>query len=406
VVKTKRSFNLTTAIDDQRYSVIASSVKRAGTNIDLAVVQFRSNKNYSVAKIGDSNLLKQGTELYVAGFPVLTQTITQSIFAFREGRVTANSNKVFKDGYSLVYSNSTLPGMSGGAVLNKAGELVAIHGKGDRTDENQKTDFNLGIPINRFGEVASGLGVQLGTEIARVPKNSASKADDYYVSASNKEDMANYRGALADYNQAIALDSQYAEAYSSRGRLKGDLNDFRGAIADYNQAIAISRNPTTKAITLSRRGVLKGWKLNDVSGALADLDQAIRINPSVSVVYINRGVLKDQKLNDIQGALADYNKAISLYPQFAKAYYNRGLLKYKKLNDSQGALADYNKALSLNPKFAKAYYNRGLLKKVKLNDSPGAISDYRAAARIFRQQGQTSDLKDAIEQLRRLGATE
>jgi hypothetical protein len=44
---------------------------------------------------------------------------------FREGQVVANSRRVFKEGYSLVYSNSTLPGM-GGAVLNSSDEPIVF----------------------------------------------------------------------------------------------------------------------------------------------------------------------------------------------------------------------------------------------------------------------------------------
>jgi V8-like Glu-specific endopeptidase len=35
-------------------------------------------------------------------------------------------------GYTIIYSAPTLPGMSGGGVFNGNGQLVAIHGYGDR----------------------------------------------------------------------------------------------------------------------------------------------------------------------------------------------------------------------------------------------------------------------------------
>jgi tetratricopeptide (TPR) repeat protein len=69
----------------------------------------------------------------------------------------------------------------------------------------------------------------------------------------------------------------------------------------------------------------------------------------------------------------------------------------------QGALSDYNQAISLDPKYSDAYYNRGVLKK---DDIQGAIQDFRQAARLYREQGQTQDLQDAIDRLRQLGATE
>lgn len=66
--------------------------------------------------------------------------------------------------------------MSGGAVLNQNGELVAIHGRGDREKNaqgefGQKTGFNLGIPVNRFATIASNLGVNLRETVPPIPQN-------------------------------------------------------------------------------------------------------------------------------------------------------------------------------------------------------------------------------------------
>ncbi len=433
VVKAKASFKITTP-DDRKYAIISSSIKSAPGSIDLAVVKFKSTANYPTAKLGNCNLLKSGMDVYVAGFPSGSKAINELIFVFREGKISANSNKVLEKGYSLVYSNDTLPGMSGGAVLNSDGELVAIHGRGDRDDSGAKTGFNLGIPINRFATVASNMGVNLGGQVAPIPQNTIPKADDYFASAVQKDGKGDYRGALADLNQAIALNPKYAAAYAGRGGIKGEnLNDMQGALADLNQAIAL--NPTS-AVAYNNRGALKYLKLNDVQGALADLNQAIALDPKDALayknrgalkqeklndvqgaladlnqaialdakdvkVYNNRGALKYQKLNDVQGALADYNQAIALDPKDALAYNNRGLVKHEKLNDVQGALADYNQAIALNPKYAEAYYNRGALKKQKLNDKRGAISDMQQALKLSKQQGNQQIAQGAIDLIKR-----
>jgi S1-C subfamily serine protease len=157
VVRNKADYKITTS-DDRKYEVINSSIRRAPGSIDLAVIKFRSSTKYPTAKLGNCNLLKSGMDLYVGGFPGASRAITDLVFVFREGKVSANSNKTFENGYSLVYSNNTLPGMSGGPVLNSDGELVAIHGRGDRDDTGTKNGFNLGIPINRFATVANNMG--------------------------------------------------------------------------------------------------------------------------------------------------------------------------------------------------------------------------------------------------------
>ena len=431
--------------DGKKHQVISDSIRLPTVDIDLAVVKFRASTNYPIAKLGNCNVLTGGMDLYVAGYPLATKAITDtSVFVFREGKVSANSNKVLEKGYSLIYSNDTLPGMSGGAVLNQNGELVAIHGRGDREinssgEAGAKTGFNLGIPINRFATIASSLGVNLGGKVAAIPQTTKPKAGDYLALGVQKSRKGDYRGALADYNQAIRLDPNFAIAHDYRGFLKENkLSDIQGALADYNQAIrldpnfaiaynnrgslkerklnniqegladynqSIQINPNS-AIAYSNRGLLKHEKLNDIQGGLADYNQSIRLDPNLAVPYSNRGLLKQEKLNDIQGALADYNQSIRLDPNFAIAYSNRGGLKYQKLNDSQGALADYNQAIRLNPNFALAYCNRGSLKYNNLNDRSGGIADLQKSARLFKKQNNLAVYQQVIDQLKIWGVTD
>jgi tetratricopeptide (TPR) repeat protein len=360
-------------VDGQVHQAIAGSVRLPGSKLDLAVLKFRSSNKYTLVKIGTSNTLEELSPIYVAGFPAESKAngevvIEGETFTVTEGKVTGKATKGNEKGYSLIYSNITRPGMSGGPVLNEEGELVAIHGQGDREDDGNggKTGLNLGIVVERFGSVEVALGLRSEQQIAALPPSTQLNATDYLVSGNDKYNQGDFPGALDDYNQSIALDPKYSFAYNNRG-------------------------------------LLKDVKLNDLLGALSDYNQAISLNPKYSNAYYNRGNLKKNKLNDVQGALSDYNQAISLDPKYSKAYNNRGNLKKNKLNDVQGALSDYNQAISLNPKNSNAYYNRGDLKK---DDIQGAIQDFRQAARLYREQGQTQDLQDAIDRLRQLGAVE
>jgi tetratricopeptide (TPR) repeat protein len=376
VVKNKVTYQITTS-DDRSYQVISNSIRSAPGNIDLAVIKFKSTTKYPTAKLGNCNVLRSGMDLYVGGFPNTSRAITERVFVFREGKVSANSNKTFEKGYSLVYSNDTLPGMSGGAVLNSEGELVAIHGRGDRDENNVKTGFNLGIPINRFATVASNMGVDLGGQVATMPQNTVPRADDYFASAAQKYANGDYRGTLADLDRSIALNPQSVTAYIGRGMLKyRQLEDPQGALADLNRAIAL--DPKV-ANAYNNRGVLKAQKLNDARGGLADLDRAIALDPKFALAYNNRSNVKYQQFNDVQGALADLDRAIALDPKVANTYYNRAVLKSEKLNDDRGTLADLDRAIALNPKYPFYYYYRGNLKARKFNDAQGAISDLSQA---------------------------
>jgi tetratricopeptide (TPR) repeat protein len=301
---------------------------------------------------------------------------------------STNVYPVAKLGYALVYSNNTLPGMSGGSVLNAAGEVIGIHGKGDtdttsarataNPDVVLKTGFNLAIPINTFLTLAGRTGVTGFTAPAVVAASDQPTADDLYLQAMNKLRNLDYRGAIADFDRVIRINPQYADAYVGRGNARADLGDKQGAIADYNEAIRL--NPQY-AIAFHNRGNVRS-ALGDKQGAIQDYNEAIRINPQYADAYVNRGVARSD-LGDRQGAIADYTEAIRLNPQNAIAFYNRGNPR-SALGDKQGALADYSEAIRLNPQFANAYVGRGNA-RFALGDKQGAIADYNEAIRLNPQ---------------------
>ncbi|HIK06567.1 MAG TPA: tetratricopeptide repeat protein [Trichormus sp. M33_DOE_039] len=181
--------------------------------------------------------------------------------------------------------------------------------------------------------------------------------------------------ALADYNQALKINPDYADAYNNRGNFykkhkKGDL-----ALVDYNQAIKI--NPDL-AEAYNNRGDLyydqKKWEL-----ALADYNQSIKINPDLAEAYYNRGNLyKEQKKWEL--ALADFNQSLKINPDFAQGYIGRGIIYYEQ-KKRESALADFNQSIKINPDFADAYYNRGnFYKKQKKWDL--ALADFNQSLKI------------------------
>jgi tetratricopeptide (TPR) repeat protein len=386
VVATPDEYDIVTP-DGQKHRLNYSTVKPL-PGVDLATLQFTSPNVYPVAKLGNSRTASSGTTVYVAGFPAPTAAITQSIFNFTEGKMTANADRPLADGYALVYSNSTLPGMSGGPVLNAAAEVIGIHGKGDvdstsakataNPDVALKTGFNLAIPINTFLALAGQAGVTGFTAPVTVAVSAQPTADDLFLQATNKLRNLDNKGAIAGFDQAIRLNPQYAFAYNNRGLARYGLDDRQGAIQDYNEAIRL--NPQL-ADAYINRGVARS-DLGDRQGAIQDYNEAIRLNPQLAGAYSNRGNARSA-LGDKQGAIQDYNEAIRLNPQLADAYNNRGNAR-SDLGDRQGAIQDYNEAIRINPQFAGAYSNRGLVRSA-LGDKQGAIQDYNEAIRLNPQ---------------------
>jgi len=178
--------------DNQSHAV--KSVKKL-PNVDLAVVSFtnsnNNSNNYTPAKIGNSDSSTEGTTVYVAGFPKPTAAISESIYTFLDGRISANASKPLREGYALVYTIDTLPGMSGGPVLNQRGELIGIHGRGDTTQNYQiseanpniiiKTGFNLGILINTFKQLYAFKNTNPALTKPSVTVVKKPKADEFYL---------------------------------------------------------------------------------------------------------------------------------------------------------------------------------------------------------------------------------
>lgn len=139
----------------------------------------------------------------------------------------------------------------------------------------------------------------------------------------------------------IAKSTLTASDYYNKGVDRTQINDFEGAIAEFN--IAIKLNPNY-AEAFYNRGSAK-LRVKDNKGAIYDFNKAIEINPNFEQSYYNRAIAKIQ-IKDYQGALTDYNKAIEIKTDFADAYLNRGLLKIA-IEQKESGCADLRKSSSL-----------------------------------------------------------
>ena len=166
-----------------------------------------------------------------------------------------------------------------------------------------------------------------------------------YSSDPDKE----YKKAIADFNAALNLNHNEAEAYIRRGIVRSQVAKYKNdSQQEYKQAIA-------------------------------DFNQALKLNSSKAEAYFQRGTVRYQ--------IAQYSS------NYAQEY---GL-----------AIADFNEALSINPKLAKVYLKRGMVhyELAQYGESKSsqsqvqAIEDLQTAAKISLEQEDMDNYQQALSNI-------
>jgi tetratricopeptide (TPR) repeat protein len=237
--------------------------------------------------------------------------------------------------------------------------------------------YNRGIDYQQDGQLELAIE-EYDQAIALDPQY----AEAYLARGYTYAIMGDLDRAIADFDQAIALDPQLAEAYAKRGTAYAVKGDFDQAIADLDQAIAL--DPQNANAYMNRGNAYDD--IGDFDRAIADFDQAIALDPQHAGAYANRGMAYAEQ-GDLDRAIVDFDQAIALNPQYAYAYYRRGLA-YTNIGDLDRAIADFDQAIALNPQYADAYYDRGFACYIKFINSLLSSQE---------QQQAISDLETALE---------
>ncbi|MFE7764795.1 tetratricopeptide repeat protein [Streptomyces sp. NPDC057438] len=215
--------------------------------------------------------------------------------------------------------------------------------------------------------------------------------------------------AVAEYDQALALDPGSATAWQGRAVARAHAGDHAGAVADLDRADALAPDDTT---TLVLRGDYHRL-LGDPDAAVADLDRAVALDPVRRSTWASRGAARHAQ-GRLDEALADLDRALELDGQYVWALVRRARVRRSRgeherrladlhhavaldpdapwvrcergdaLRDAgrdEEALADYDRAVELDPLYASAYASRGVA-RFRLGRHDDALADLDAAVAL------------------------
>lgn len=175
---------------------------------------------------------------------------------------------------------------------------------------------------------------------------------------SYRNETRDHDGALADFDEAIQLNPELAEAYWGRGDAHEGLGDFARAAAETRIAARLAPdNPDIQNAFCWHLGLAD----EDLGAARTACDTALRLRPDDPATLDSRGLtgLRQERYAE---AWADYDAAVrhgADHPDLAHFLYGRGIAALRLGRAAEGS-ADLARARELNDLIADTYARFGI----------------------------------------------
>lgn len=209
----------------------------------------------------------------------------------------------------------------------------------------------------------------------------------------NRTNTDDFRRAVAAYEQAIALDPEYAAAYAGLAVAENELshdpeNSLAEVLAGQQRALAAADRAIAIDPELSEgyaaRGFLRFTINWDWAGAEADLSRAFALDPGSYRAYTCYACFL-ASLGRLSEALEINRKATELDPLSADTWFRRST----QLN-AAGRLPEARKAamraLEISPEHAFSWFNLGVTSLLEGNPK-AALLEFRKASKARREAG-------------------
>jgi len=427
--------------DGREYPVNYESV-RPLPGVDLAVVEFQSDRSYTIATLADYPYNEEFPYIFVSGWSgsVILQQPIEPRFSggllLRKRFALIQSQDPLARGYDLFYTSITDIGMSGGPVLDTEGRVIGIHGRSEgeefyeaTTDEytRLRLGFSAGIPIQSFLRLDPQVGLNLPWRVDRRRPNELTTAVLASIEAileptpledrNNSVDWTNrgnefyrlerFAQSQDAFEWALQLDPNFYQAWYGLGQVLMAQSRYQDALNAYNRVLELEPE------------FAKAWRdramlyalLEDYSDAATDLDQAVQLDPEDYIAWYLRGNLFRSQMGWYDAALGSYDRTLELVPYFAEAWIGRGRTQ-AEMSQLSAALESLRRATQIDPDLASGWYwlGRIFFTQGRYTEALQAVEraiaitpeDEEAAlllSRTLLALGQTNAARVALEQL-------
>ncbi|MEE8361050.1 MAG: tetratricopeptide repeat protein, partial [Gemmatimonadales bacterium] len=259
-----------------------------------------------------------------------------------------------------------------GGSVRQAGDDVRVVAQliDTETEENlwaetydRKLHNIFAIQTDIARNITEAMGIVLVAEAGSAgPPTRDLEAYQLYLRGRFSRSQRTYDGVTRSvdfFEQAIALDSTFAEAYAGLAETWVLMSSYTGATPDESlqrvlQAAdrALELDPDL-AGAYAARGMVLGWVARDFDGGIEELRRAVEANPGYAKAHHWLGISL-VALGRLDEGLAELERAAELEPLSLIIHAELAWMAFFAGRRDQ-AVAEFDKTIELDPRFPKPY---------------------------------------------------
>jgi len=207
-----------------------------------------------------------------------------------------------------------------------------------------------------------------------VPAVMAEDALDWYMRGENAAMIGNYADAIEYYDNAIALNQAYAQAFSGKAYSLNQLGNYTGALDFSQKALAIRQD--NRALNARAYAL---FRLQRYDEAVTAYDTLFTVQTNLPEPYCNQGVAYEQ-MNKSEKAIVAFDTCARLDPSNKFPWYRKGRALLS-LGKPQEALDAFNRCTQITISDAEVWNYKGVA-FLELGKYQDALDCFKSALSI------------------------